>query len=76
MEMRGRSSALLDSMIIWLDLPVTGSTFSCMVRPGTMSPNLTTPSTSVMIGVVNGSQVASCSPALTFCPSLTFRWAP
>jgi hypothetical protein len=66
MEMRGRSSPVLDSMTVRLDLPVTGSTFSCMVLPGTRSPNLTLPSTSVMIGVVKGSQVASNCPGSTF----------
>jgi hypothetical protein len=76
MEIRGRSSPLLDSMMVRLDLPVTGSTFSCMVLPGTMSPNLTVP---VHLGddrsgegVPGGQQVAD----LDLCPSATSRWAP
>ena len=38
MEIRGRTSAVLDSIIVRLDFPVTGSTFSCRVLPGNHIP--------------------------------------
>ncbi len=75
-EILGRSSPLLDSMMVRLDFPVTGSTFSCMVLPDMTSPNLTVPSTSEIMGVVKGSQVARRSPTLTLSPSFTSMWAP
>ena len=59
-----------------LERLVTSSTCSRMVLPSSMSPNLNTPLTSVMIGMVYGSQSASMVPGDTFCPSVTRRRAP
>jgi len=47
-----------------------------MVTPSMMSPNFTTPLTSVSIGKVYGSHSAMSSPALTRAPSFFFSLAP
>ena len=47
-----------------------------MVMPSSMPENFTVPATSVMIGWVCGSQLATTSPALTSALSATLMMAP
>ena len=46
-------------MMLLRDRPVTSSSCSVMVTPSMMSPNFTTPVTSVRIGIENGSHSES-----------------
>src|SRR5581483_1992224 len=50
--MRGRLSTSLWSTTTLVESPVRSSTFSSMVTPSRMSPNFTTPPTSVRMGIV------------------------
>jgi hypothetical protein len=59
----GRSPASITSM---LDRPVSSSVLRLIVMPSSMPLNFTVPATSVMIGCVCGSQVATISPAVTW----------
>ncbi len=75
-DIRGRISASLYSTIVILTLPVTGSTFSVMVRPAMMSPNLILPETSVRMGVVYVSHTAIRLPGSIGSPSFLRKCAP
>ena len=75
-----RSLALLPrrfgSVTTTLSRPVSSSIEDCTVTPSTKSMYLTRPATSVTIGWVWGSHVATVWPALTSAPSLTVMVAP
>ena len=75
-EIRGRTSRSLNSTITLERAPVRSSTRSSIVLPSMISPYLTVPPTSVMIGVVYGSHSAISSPALTLSPSALRSLAP
>ena len=62
-DIRGRLSRSLQSMITRVESPVLSSTFSSIVTASTMSPNLTVPPTSVSIGIVYGSHSAITWPS-------------
>src|SRR5207302_287795 len=64
------------SMITRCRRPVSSSSSSRTVSSSTMSTNRTTPATSVMIGLVYGSQVNSTPSRATFWPSWAIMVAP
>ena len=75
-EMRGRSSASFDSVMLLRDRPVISSSCSVMVTPSMTSPNFTTPETSVRIGTEKGSHSDRSWPCLTASPSPKNSLAP
>ena len=66
----------LGSITTKVDKPVTSSTWRATVRPSSTFSKCALPANSVMMGRVNGSQLAKIAPALTVWSALTLSTAP